>query len=326
MRQLSIPEELALPSLLELGGLKLGLQVYFAAGYRHLSRGRYEEAVKSGEQVVSAARDDRYVTSLGHLLRAEGLRRLRRQQEAVDVVREALRWLELQVGLRAHYNESIAVYLKGCLHYSLRNEGDALNTFAYSQHALQGSANSWRIERRPDRVEDCRKLRRWMIQLVKLQTKLGAETAFILPVYDSLDRRINRIGVVPIRPFRAGIPAELLTEYFPEQYVPLMNQTVSFLSLDPEATYVAIQISEDKDPKLHNQAHKGDLLILEATNPAALRSGVELTSDDRPFVRGEGGQIEFRPVADDVEGFRGIPRLLIRGEFLTREDGVYELR
>ena len=279
MRHLTIPEELAIPHLLELSELSPGLRIHFGDGYRQLYRGRYEHAVQSGEQVVRAARGDRYAVSLGHLLCAEGLRRMRRFQEAFDLTRMALRWLELQAGIRAHYNEAVAVYLKGCLHYSLRNDTDALPAFTYAHHELAGSAGSWRIERRLDRVEDCQRLQRWMLQLIKLQTTLGAETAFILPVYDSLDRRIQRVGVVSVNPFQASIPAELLAEYFPDPYVPLLNQTVSFLSLDPEITYVALQISMDEDRTLHRQAHKGDLVILEAVNPVALRSDLALTPD-----------------------------------------------
>jgi tetratricopeptide (TPR) repeat protein len=352
MRQLSIPEELALPKLLELDGLESGFRVHFDAGYRHLQYGRYEEAIKIAEQIVKAAGSDRYVISLGHLLRAESLRRLRRYQEAVDVVREALRWLELQVGIKAYYNESLAVYLKGCLHYTLRNKGDALYAFNYAKKGLEGSAVNWRIEGNSVREEDCKKLLRWLSHLTKLQTKLGAEAAFILPIYELLDQKLSRTGVVSVPPFQTGIPAELIAKFFPDPYVPLLNQTLSFFSLDPEAIYVALRISGKENFELPAPVNERDLLILELVNPIALRSGrnlniiqidadgeepgIGLTPDNRSFVRmgdsevdlisdekPSSGQVrakfEFRAVGSKSDEPKGIVRLLIKRDYINKE-------
>ncbi len=309
MRYLSIPEELALPHLLELDDMTSVLRTTFRSGYDLLHQGRYEAAIRSAQRVIKAAEKNRYTVSLGQLFQAEVLRRIGRLQEALDTVKQALRWLELQVSFKAHYNESVAVYLKGCLHYSLCAQEDALHAFAYAQHELGGSVSSWQIERRTGRVEDCRNLQRWMEQLIQLQTTFDDETTFILPVYELRAYNMARTGVVPVRPLQASIPAELLAEYLPDRYVPIMNQTISFLSLEPRATYIAIRSSRDGD--IFDQARRKGLYIFEVTNPVVVGTDIGLTMD-RPFVRAEDGEIAFRPVKDSEHGFRGILRLLIR--------------
>lgn len=307
MRYLSIPEELALPHLLELDSMTSVLRTTFRTGYDQLYQGRYEAAARSAQRVIKAA-ESRYTVSLGQLFHAEVLRRIGRLQDALDTVKRALRWLELQVSFKAHYNEAVAVYLKGCLHYILCAEEDALHAFAYAQYELGDSVSSWQIERRSGRVEDCRNLRRWMEQLVRLQTSFGAETTFILPVYELRDHHMIRTDVVLVCPFQAPIPAELLKEYLPDRYVPIMNQTVSFFSPEPQVTYLAIRSLRDDD--IFEGARKGGLYIFEVANPVVVGTDIGLTVD-RTFVRVEEGQIAFRPVKDGHE-FRGILRLLIR--------------
>ena len=118
-----------------------------------------------------------------------------------------------------------------------------------------------------------------------------------------------RTGAEPVYPLQAPIPAELVADYLPDRYVPIVNQTTSFLSLDPQANYLAIRnfLSE----AILGQKLERGLYIFEVVNPVVLGTEVKLAAE-RPFVRIAEGQIAFRPVADDEQRFRGILRMLIR--------------
>jgi len=65
------------------------------------------------------AQRDRYAGALAIVLRAEALGRVARREESLDAIRRALHRLELRVSLVARYNEGVAVYLAGVVHYVL---------------------------------------------------------------------------------------------------------------------------------------------------------------------------------------------------------------
>jgi tetratricopeptide (TPR) repeat protein len=308
MRQLTIPEELALPHLLEIEQLSVMLRDCFYDGYRNLYKGRYEKAIENADQVTVTADGDRYAISLGQLLRAEALRRAGRLLESIEAVNESRRWLMMQVDFIARYNDAMAAYLKGCLHYILHNDGGVRQAFNYAHEALVDIINAWRIERNYSRQDDCRDVQDWMSQLLQLQKNLGPEMTFVLPVYRLLDQRMVHTGLKEIRSFQASIPTEAIAKYLPDGYDPIRNQTVSFISLESHANYVAIKSTVAGD--VMDRAKKGNLYVFEVAGLVAEGMEVKPTVQ-RPFVR-EKGQIAFRPVADKDLAFRGILCLVIR--------------
>lgn len=324
MRQLTIPEELALPHLLELGQVDSLLFRYFDKGYERIYEGNYEEAIKKADQIVTVAGSDRSTASCGKLLLAEALRRMGRLLESIEVVKDSRRWLELQNGFRSRYNDAIAFYFEGCLRYMLRDETGVIAAFTYVQQELAKIQDLWWIDRIYHRKFDCQRVQDWIEKLLDLELELSHGTTFVVPVYELLLQRISLTRAKEIYPFQVSIPAELVAkhlsegpEYPSDEYVPIMNQTISFMSLEPDVNYVAIRSSEDGD--IVPQVKKGELCIFEAITSVAEKQKYDGPITNRSFVRLEDGKIAFRPIPNNKDEddenedfFLGILRLIIR--------------
>lgn len=55
----------------------------------------------------------------------------------------------------ARYDEGVAVYLEGVVHYVLRAEEKVAVTFAYAQGGLADSEHHWGFEHNDGRAVDC---------------------------------------------------------------------------------------------------------------------------------------------------------------------------
>jgi hypothetical protein len=326
MRWVSLPEELALPHLLELGDYDLST-VYrdlFLQVLTRLRQGQLHTALALSEQAYASIKGDRdrYGQSLALVLRAEVLRRLQRWEESLDAIRGALRWLELRGSPVACYNEAVAVYLEGIIHCTLRADEKVLETFAYAQEALVDRERYWGFEHHDMRVADCRNVIRWMSGLLDLlHTTRSDEPVMILPVYEFVNTLLIRTDVVAFEPYQVMVPAQVLAPYLPDYLHPVQLDTLSVLNLRPQTTYIGVRIPEDG--YMVRQGCKGDLLIVEATTPRPAEAmtpqsaeGTLMLTSDKPFIRRRDGRVEFRPalpgVPQSTRGWVGIPRLLIR--------------
>lgn len=322
MRWVSLPEELALPHLLEIRDYDIstvhrGLLLQVVA---HLREGQLETALDLSEQAYVATKEgrDRYGQSLVLVLQAELFRRLQRWENSLDAIRGALRWLELQGTPVARYNEAMAVYLEGIIHCTLRADEKVLETFAYAQEALVESERHWGFEQHDVRVADCRNVIRWMTGLLDLLPTIRTDvTTLILPVYEFVNMTLIRTGVITLEPHQALVPSQVIAPYLPDHLIPVRLDTLSVLDIRPQTTYIAVRIPEDAT--VLSTGQKGDLLIVEAATPQPSEGALTLTAD-KPFVRRRDGRIEFRPALrgapQSTRGWVGIPRILIR----DRED------
>ena len=322
MRWISLPKDLALPHLLDLQAVPQPLADRFHQLGDHLDVGAYDVVLAQAERTFDMAKHtfDRYGQALALLYEAEAFRCLMRWEEGLACIRNALRRLELQVSPVARYNEAIAVYQEGVIHFSLQATERVVETFSYAQHVLDESQRHWGLEENPGRVADCRSAARWMAKLLEVQESLSpGEVVAVLPVYEFVNRVPIRTDVVAIRTTWVGIPGEILVQYLPPTIVPLQLGELPFPYLRPLAPYVAIRIPERGT--LWSQGRKGDLLVVEVTGPSSGADELVLTAE-RPFVRRGDGRVEFQPYAQDAsgapwssgQGLVGIPRILLREE------------
>ena len=224
--------------------------------------------------------------------------------ESIEVVKDAQRWLKLQNGFRSRYNDAIAFYFEGCLRYMLRDQMGVLEAFSYAQQELRKIQDLWWIDRRYCRKPDCQRVYSWIATLIKLQSDLSYGTTFVVPVYELVQQSIRLTRAKEIYPFQVSIPAELVAkhlsegpEYPSDEYVPIMNQTISFMSLEPDVNYVAICSSEDGD--IVPQVKEGELCVFEAITSVAEKQSYKGPITNRSFVRFEDGRIAFRSIPND---------------------------
>jgi len=316
----SVPWELSPVHLLELQDVTPLLRDQFSRGVGLLGRGDLAPALATVDQLseVAAAQRDRYAGALALVLRAEVLRRMARWEESLDAIRRALHWLELRVSPVARYNEGVAVYLEGVVHYVLRAEGKVMATFAYAQEALADSVRHWGFEHNDARAADCQEIIRWMRRLLELQPEVGfGDVAMVVPVYEFVNRTAVRTDAVVVHPFQIMIPDSVIAEYASPEIRSVQLDVVSLLYPHPQTEYAAIRITRE-EPGV-GLGRDGDLLIVEITGSSSAPGELRLTSD-KPFVRRADGRVEFRssarrngPVAGHAgSGLMGIPRLLIR--------------
>lgn len=320
MRWVSVPEELAVPHLLDVREMSPPTRNLFDRSAAQVVGGDAEAALDLAARCygVGKQQHDHYSSALALVLQAEVYRRLQRWEACLDVIRAALHWIELRVGSVARYNEAIAVYLEGLAHYTLRAEAKLSATFAYAEHNLAEGERHWAFEQNAARVADCRNVVRWMRQLLDVEAGLRSDDlALVVPVYEIVGRAVVRTGAFAIQPFEVMMPDEVVAQYLPPRYLPVQLDTLPFLCPRPDRQYAAIRLSEEW--AMLQRARKGDLLIVEMLR--ARRSARDSSPRGaQPFVRRGDGRIEFRtallegttdagPVA---QGLIGIPRVLIR--------------
>lgn len=320
MRRISVPYELALPYLLEMRDVPVPVRDLFAQSISQIDLGLLDEALKTTEQAhaVTTRRRDRYGEVLALLLRADVLRRRQCWEDSLEAIRQALYWLELRVSPEAHYNEAVAVYLEGLVHWTLGADTRVLETFAYAQEAFVESERYWTYEQHEARAADCRDVVRWMSQILQLQDSLPPdEPSMILPVYEVVHTTRVRTDVYAVRPFPVEMPTDVLSSFLPPDISPVGPDGPPLAWLDLCADYVAVRIVQDGS--VFSSARRGDLLIVEVTGVQPATGEIALRSE-RSFVRRTDGRVEFRSVRCQVpdasvfstRGLSGVPRWLIR--------------
>ncbi|MBN2004125.1 MAG: hypothetical protein JXA21_12285 [Anaerolineae bacterium] len=315
MRFVFVPKELTPMHLLEFWDAypELG-DVFQDQVNQKFGQGLYEEALNLVEPLLSyalAARDHRKA-SLLLLYKADLLHRLQSWGDALAHVQKALRKLRMQVSQIAIYNRAIAHYWEGLLHYIMRADDKALEAFAAARKLLQDSELYWGFQNNAVRVSDCQNLDRWIKNLLDLRTgQPRDELALILPLYELVNLTLIRTNTISLNPFQVMIPAEVLALYLPSGYMPIEVESLPFLYLKPNTSYIAFKVPESG--YLLSESHAGDVILLEVVSSAAPATALAL-SLDRPFVRQRSGHIYFRPRQQDINGILAIPRFLIREE------------
>jgi hypothetical protein len=320
MLWVSVPWELASVHLLELQDVPPLLRDHFSHSAGLIERGQLVQALAAVDQLaeIAAAQRDRYTGALALVLRADVLRRMARWEGSLDAIRRALHRLELRVSPVARYNEGVAVYLEGVVHYMLRAEEKVVATFAYAQEVLADSERHWGFEHNDARAADCRDIVRWMRRLMELQAEVGfGDVAMVMPVYELVNRTVVRTDAAVVYPLQIMIPDRVVAEYSPPEVRPVQLDVISLLVPHPQTQYVAIRVPKD-EPGV-GLGREGDLLIIEVTGSSSASGELILTSD-KPFVRRQDGRVEFRSSArrNDLgadharSGLMGIPRVLIR--------------
>jgi len=282
MLWISVPWELSPVHLLELQDVTPLLRDQFSRGAGLLGRGDLVPALTTVDQlsVVAAAQRDRYAGALALVLRAEVLRRMARYEESLDAIRRALHRLELRVSPVARYNEGVAVYLEGVVHYVLRAEGKVMATFSYAQEVLADSERHWGFEHNDVRAADCRDIIRWMRRLMELQAEVGfGDVAMVMPVYEFVNRTVVRTDAVVVHPLQIVIPDRVIAEYASPEIRLVQLDAVSLLSPHPQIEYAAIRITREEPGA--GLGRDGDLLIVEITGSSSASGELTLTSHSK---------------------------------------------
>jgi len=273
-----------------------------------------EDALSAFEQALSVVqrRHKKKSEALIHLCQADLLWRLGRWEESLDTVRIATKKFEFEIGRIVSYNQAIAVYFEGILHYVLHADEKALQTFARAQEMLQENEQDLSCDGEDEWAENCRDVERWISQLLQLRTQsLPGADVMIVPVYEYGDQNARAtINALSVSLATMYLPAQLLGTCASIGWIPLEIDTVPLLNISPGSHYFALKIKEDKEFVPESRA--GDALLMEVLLPTAL-TAEGLLNTEQPFIRRPNGKIFFKPLRQNSGEFVGVPRVLLRG-------------
>lgn len=273
---------------------------------------------KSSERYGSAlhcawGERERYAAALVRLYQADLLNRQERWEEALDAVHEARGWLKLQVSQRARYNEAIAVYFEGLVHYILHADQRATQTFIHAQGLLQESERFWKFQGEDAHIEDCRNAIRWITQLLALrsQSAPGGGEVMIVPVYEVENQVLwVRISALAIPLSTLSMPLKLRhSKKANAAFFPLNINTVTLLAPSTKQFYSALKVRVDGE--FVSESKAGDHLLVEAvvnTMPTA----DTLLNTEYVFLRSADGIITFPSTCRGYPQFAWTPRALLK--------------
>ena len=330
MYRICVPPELAIPHLLEWGGVQPGFRDLFEQAAEDFNCGDCREALSQIERIRALAEEDfdYHAVALAFLFQAEALRRLQRWEDCLDAVREAVRWLGTRVGAVASYNRAIAAYLEGLVHFTLGSELKTVRTFSAVRNALEESERHWEFERNSARAADCRYLAHWVADLKTcMPAEQSGKIVLVLPVYAIIEEALDRTGVFCldlVQSEAGGFVGVIEGERRLHVHNPEERGSPLVGAIDPSADYFAIRLPKDHYMRFDGQ--KGDLLIIrvellsgqmagedprqhgldgkpsrpdEASEPAA-----DVVYRDQYFVRRPDGYIQFtssvQPLSQDA--------------------------
>lgn len=301
MRWISLPDELSLSHLLDLRDVAHPLRGTLSELPRQLEAGRPDHVLVAAGRAFGQAKGqrDRYGEALALLYQAEAYRRLERWEDGLDAIRAALHWLELQVATTARYNEAMAVYVEGVIHFTLGARERTVETFSYAQHVLRDSERTWGYEHNGPRVADCRNVTGWITDLQEVQARLPVHgPVVVVPVYALMGGKLIRTGAIAVEGARVTMPGETLAAYLPADLRPVRSGECVFPCLYPPSRYVAIRTHEPKT--MSDSGYAEELVIVEV-------STTEVTGGRSTAMGGDDGVVQRSWVQD-----LGIPRVLVR--------------
>ncbi len=312
MRYLFTPEELTVPSLLTLDTLVEEARRYLQGTLRaRLEQGQTEVALEelAALQEVSWERRARYTFAFYTLYRAELLRRLCRWEEALAELKRARPWLQGRVDTDARYDEAIALYLEGMLHYRLHAEQAAREALLHTQALLQRSEEDWHYRLEDRKLAIARRLSRWIEGLLSLQAATPPRARIlIVPLY------LSPAAFPVIEP--VAVPAEggdlkLVDRTY---HCRLLMEGERTLCPFCDSFYFALRVGEEEAPYLPD-GRPGDLVVMAWEAPRPLRADVAFAL--RSFRRYPDGRIVWEDESQPVLKLGGLPRMLCHVEQTT---------
>lgn len=276
----------------------------------------FDEALAMAENALTAVRNqrERHAEALLSLYKADLLWRSERWLEALELTTAAASWLKVQSSPIARYNEAIAVYFAGLLHFCLHDDARALPLLMEAQSQLDVSRRYWAVHTGREYFDACGQVAQWIAALTPLrgQTPPGSH-ALIVPVYP------YRAGVseIPIEALaisldRLRVPTRVLDFDFlaAPEWLPLEVSTLPLLDVHPGAYFFGVRVDADETLTPHSRA--GDIILIEALTPMALTDDPAWGSGMQPFTRRPDGTLVLRDLQRTGQGFVGIPRALLR--------------
>jgi hypothetical protein len=238
---------------------------------------------------------------------------------ALQSVQRANHWLKQDVTRVARYNEAVAAYFEGLLHYVLHSDEEAYRCFQRARRLLAKGLDISDYVGRERVYDNCETLVKWMEQLryLRKDSEPGANVV-ILSIYsyvksDFLIR--GRPVAFPLEWFE--VPRRVLP-HVTNQRSDRGNGEVEIhlvepgrmllIDLDGGAHYFALQLSGSKEDVLADEVNgqEGDVVIYERRPPRS-----DVRAQEGPFVRLSGGRIVFL-MGSHRRPFEGVPRLRLR--------------
>lgn len=317
MRRISVPPSLLPLQLAEFEELSPALrkQLIIAAPVNPRALA-FDEALTAAENALTVVRHqrDRYSEALLALYSADLLWRCERWLEALEMAAAAAGWFKLQSSPIARYNEAVAVYFNGLLHFALHADARAMPLFIEAQSQLEKSRQYWAAHTGRAYFEVCEQVNQWISALSSLRTQTPpGSQALIIPVYPShphtpeapLEALAIPLEALRIRPNILPLSLRPL-----DNWTPLEIESLPVLDVSPGRYYFGVRL--DEAGTFTDDSLAGDVVLVEALSPLALTEEPPLTGGTQPFIRQRDGKVMLRDPQHSGEGLVGIPRLLLR--------------
>lgn len=275
----------------------------------------FEEALATAENALTAMRNqrDRNSEALINLYCADLLWRSERWLETLEMTTAAAGWFKLQSNPTARYNEAIAVYFSGLLHFCLHADARAIPLLMEAQSQFEESRQYWSVHTGRGYFEACSMVSQWIAALIPLRMKTppGSHT-LIIPLYPYRNRTPHTaIEALSISLDTLQIPVGFNFNYLAmPDWIPLEVGKLPLLDMRPGAAYFGVRLDEDE--AFHPECRAGDVVIVEALSPLALAADQVLGNGVQTFTRQTDGTFLLRDPQQSQQGFVGIPRLLLR--------------
>ena len=275
----------------------------------------FDEALATAENALTAVRNqrDRNSEALINLYCADLLWRSERWLEALEMATAAASWFKLQSNPIARYNEAIAVYFNGLLHFCLHADARAIPLLMEAQSQFEESRKYWSVHTGREYFEACGMANQWIAALIPLRMKTppGSHT-LIIPIYPYRNRTSHTtIEALAVALDTLQTPVGLNLNYLAmPDWIPLEVGRLSLLDVRPGIAYFGIRLDEDQ--ALLPDSKVGDIAIVEALSPLALADDQAIGGSVQTFTRQTDGAFVLRDPQQHGQGFVGVPRLLLR--------------
>lgn len=319
MRYLFTPKELTVPALLTLDTLAEEARRYLEGPLaERIDRAQFDAALEELEALQKVAWEQRarYTFAIHTLYRAEILRRQCRWEEALKELERALPWLDTRVDTDARYDEAVALYLEGMLHYRLHADQAARETFIRAQALLRHSEEDWLYRLEEEKLVVGRRLYRWIEGLLHLQPLTPPLTRrLIVPLYTAAHRTYEIEPVI--------IPAEGGEIALDDRTCRcrLLEARASSLAPFCDRFYFALRLQEAEAPHLPD-GRPGDLVVMMREGP--LPPTAEEALALRSFRRYADGRIVWEDEEQAVLKVGSPPCMLCHIEATSSDRGTVQ--
>ncbi len=303
MRYLFVPDELTVPGLWK--------PATFTEEERQALQRQFDEGALPqqaiGQALTSLAvrqehawkQRKRYTFAVYGLFRAELLRRQCRWGEALEELTRVIPWLETRNDIDARYDEALARYLQGLIHYRLHADAEAKASLLQAARYIRQCQEDWHFRAENEKFAIGERLLRWIEALLAAQEETPplARRA-IVPLYlPPAEEPAFEVRIVPIdgNALERGDGSTVRCRSLAEgRYPPICPLCETF--------YFALAMKDNDLPVISQDVpdFEGDFLVMawEGNRPLrgpdafALRSfrrfhdgHIVWTNDDRPFLK-----------------------------------------